>query len=162
MNLFTETVYNYYYICDLNCYKGVLLAKHLWPDVWKGTTVKTSQQPVLCTYSCYIYTVIHGNHMYTKLFLMWYNSGPFSQIKSQTFWQKWSLILNQVTYNIQCWVTQTVNIGIEIVTKTQDRQSQWLNYRIGHGTEYAIIFLHFIGYHKVLVHKTIHYLKTLL
>ena len=42
---------------------------------------------------------IHCNCMHTNCFWCVLAVGPFSQISSQTFWLKWSLIANHVTYN---------------------------------------------------------------
>ena len=68
--------------------------QNIWPDLSKGTTVKTSQNSFV-----YIELVcIHRHCMYTKMFLKYFNSSPFSQIRSQIFWQKWSLIAKQVIH----------------------------------------------------------------
>ena len=72
-------------ICDLICEKGLLL-KHL--------------KTVLYTYSCYMCTFLFMVTVYIQnCFLRCFSSGSFSQISSQTFWLKWSLIANQVTYS---------------------------------------------------------------
>ena len=80
-------------VCDMIYHKG-LLSKHLGPYLSEGTTIKTFQNSFV-----YIQLVcMHRNCMYTKLFLKCFNNDPFSQIRSQKFCQKWSLIANQVTH----------------------------------------------------------------
>ena len=76
------------YVCmcvyDLFCNKGPFLPKYLWPNLWKGTTVKILQKHFCIhtvsvdTYQLYVY----------KTVLRCFNSGPF--------WQIWSNVLPEV------------------------------------------------------------------
>ena len=89
-------------IYDLIWNKVPLLARCLWPDLWKETTVKTSQKQFVYIQCVRMHSNPNGNvwsvQLYVyKLFLRCFNSGSFSQIWSQMFCQKCYLITNQVT-----------------------------------------------------------------
>ena len=83
------------YVCDLICNKRPLLANSC-DLIWvKGPYIHIY---ILYTYSCFVYTTIHGNCVYTKPFLdvltmvpfhksghKWFDrSGPIMQIRSHT------------------------------------------------------------------------------
>ena len=84
-------------------YKGSLLSIHLWLKLWKGTTVKVPQKS-------FVYIQLPWIIVYTKVFLICFNSGPY--IRSQTYWQKQFLIANQVRYIHVMYIYLSVYIYI--------------------------------------------------
>ena len=102
-------------ICDLICNKGPLLAKHLWPNLWKGTTVKTSQNH-FCIHTVAIYaelfivTLSIQNCFWGILTMVPFHksghkcfniSGPLLQIRSHIQKIYYQLSMNQLRLNQQ-------------------------------------------------------------
>ena len=109
-------------ICDLFYNKGLFPEKHvhLWPDLWKGTTVQTSWKEFVFIQLLYmhIYSVLNYFKMF-KMFQQW----SFSETGSQSinilqciYWFFYSFLeltkqkanfvtkLNNICFIFLCWI----------------------------------------------------------